>query len=81
MARCAKGVRLKQEALQPLEAVEVSGKRHRSECCHQRGVFARILAGLAVEHGVETTVIIDATHLKAHPTASSLGVNKGGVDA
>ncbi|EBA07162.1 transposase orfA IS5 family element [Sagittula stellata E-37] len=42
-----------------------------------RGVFARIMAGLAAEHGEETTVMIDATHLKAHRTASSLGVKKG----
>ena len=39
------------------------------------------MAGLAAEHGEETTVMIDATHLKAHRTASSLGVKKGGVDA
>ncbi|WP_085983430.1 IS5 family transposase [Sagittula stellata] len=43
-----------------------------------RGVFARIMAGLAGEHGEETTVMIDATHLKAHRTASSLGGEKGG---
>ncbi|MCW2305331.1 ornithine cyclodeaminase/alanine dehydrogenase-like protein (mu-crystallin family) [Rhodovulum sulfidophilum] len=34
---------------------------------------------MAAEHGEETTVMIDATHLKAHRTASSLGVKKGGV--
>jgi transposase len=44
-----------------------------------KGVFARIMAGLAAEHGEETTVMIDATHLKAHRTASSLGVKKGGA--
>ncbi len=43
-----------------------------------RGVFARIMAGLAAEHGEETTVMIDATHLKAHRTASSLGVKTYG---
>ncbi len=43
-----------------------------------KGVFARVIAGLAVEHGEETTVMINATHLKAHHTASSLGVKKGG---
>ncbi len=43
-----------------------------------RGVVARIMAGLAAEHGEETTVLIEATHLKAHRTASSLGVKKGG---
>ena len=66
-----------ENALQPLEAVEVSGKRHRSECCHERGVFARIMAGLAAEHGEETTVMIDATHLKAHRRASSLCAKSG----
>ena len=39
------------------------------------------MAGLAAEHGEETTVMIDATHLKAYRTASSRGVIKGGVDA
>ena len=33
------------------------------------------------EHGEKRTVMIDATYLKAHRTASSLGVKKGGVDA
>ena len=47
----------------------------------ERGVFARIMAGLTSEHGEEKTVIIDATYLKGHRTASSLGVKKGGVDA
>ena len=46
-----------------------------------KGVFAQMMAGLAAEHGEETTVMIDATYLKAHRTASSLGVKKGGVDA
>ena len=47
----------------------------------EKGVFARILAGLAAEHGERKTVMIDATYLKAHRTASSLGVKKGGVAA
>lgn len=59
----------------------MSGKRHWSECSHKRGVFSRIMAGLAAEHGEQSTVMINATHLKAHRTASSLGVKKGGVDA
>ncbi len=46
----------------------------------ERGVFSRIMAGLASEHGEEKTVMIDA-NLKAHLTASSLGVKKGGVGA
>ena len=37
-----------------------------------------MMAGLAADHGEEKTVIIDATYLKAHRTATSLGVKKGG---
>lgn len=52
-----------------------------------------MMAGLAAEHGEEKTVMIDVSrrtpcvrvslrkYLKAHRTASSLGVKKGGVDA
>lgn len=36
-----------------------------------------MMAGLAAEHGEEKTVMIDATYLKAHRTATSLGVKKG----
>ena len=46
-----------------------------------KGIFARMMAGLAAEHGERKTVMIDATYLKAHRTATSLGVKKGGVDA
>ena len=61
--------------------MEVSGKRHWFECRHEQGIFARMMAGLAAEHGEEKTVMIDATYLKAHRTATSLGVKKGGVEA
>ncbi len=44
------------------------------------GVFARIMEGLATEAAAPKTVMIDATHLKAHRTASSLAVKKGGAD-
>ena len=44
------------------------------------GVFARIMAGLASEAAEQKTVMIDATYLKAHRTASSLAVKKGGAD-
>jgi transposase len=56
-----------------------------------RGVIARIMAGLAAEHGEETTVMIEVSrrtscvrvslrkYLKVHRTATSLGVKKGGV--
>ena len=43
------------------------------------GVFARMMEGLASEAAVPKTVMIDATYLKAHRTASSLGVKKGGL--
>ena len=45
------------------------------------GVFARIMEGLAAESAGGTerkTVMIDATYLKAHRTASSLRMKKGG---
>ena len=42
------------------------------------GVFARMMAGLAAEADEPKTVMIDATYLKAHRTASSLRV-KGGL--
>jgi transposase len=42
------------------------------------GVFARMMEGLACDGGEEKTVMIDATYLKAHRTASSLRAKKGG---
>ena len=36
------------------------------------GVFARIMEGLAAESTERKTIMIDATYLKAHRTASSL---------
>ena len=45
------------------------------------GVFARILMGLAEQAPDNKTLSIDATYLKAHRTASSLRLKKGGVDA
>ncbi len=46
-----------------------------------KGIFARMMAGLATEHGKQKTVMIDATYLKAHRTATSMAAKKGGVDA
>ena len=46
-----------------------------------QGIFARMMAGLAADHGERKTVMIDATYLKAHRTATSMGVKKGGVGA
>ena len=45
------------------------------------GVYARMMEGLAAESAGGTerkTIMIDATYLKAHRTASSLRVKKGG---
>ena len=46
-----------------------------------KGIFARMMVGLAADHGEKKTVMIDATYLKAHRTATSMGMKKGGVDA
>jgi len=44
------------------------------------GVFARIMEGLAAKATDQKTIMIDATYLKAHRTASSLRLKKGGVE-
>ena len=44
------------------------------------GVFTRMMHGLASEAADDKTIMIDATYLKAHRTASSLRVKKGGAD-
>ena len=41
------------------------------------GVFARMMEGLAAAGAERKTVMIDATYLKAHRTASSLAVKRG----
>ena len=43
----------------------------------EKGIFARMMIGLAAEHGEKKTVMIDATDLKAHRTATSLAAKKG----
>lgn len=50
-------------------------------CWSRAGVFARIMTELAAEGQDTAVVMIDATHLKVHRTASSLAVQKGGADA
>lgn len=45
----------------------------------EKGIFARMMHGLAAEAAVPKTVMIDATYLKAHRTASSLRSKKGGL--
>ena len=44
------------------------------------GVFATIMTELAAQAQEIETVMIDATHMKTHRTASSLAVQKGGAD-
>jgi transposase len=43
----------------------------------ERGVFTRMMEGLAAGDPEPKTVMIYATHLKAHRTPSSLRVKKG----
>jgi transposase len=43
----------------------------------ERGVFLRIMEGLAAASATPKTIMIDATYLKAHRTASSLRVRRG----
>lgn len=47
----------------------------------ERGVFLRIMEGLAAASATPKTIMIDATYLKAHRTASSLRVKKGALGA
>ena len=43
------------------------------------GVFARMMEGLAAADPEPKTIMIDATYLKAHRTATSLRLKKGGA--
>jgi hypothetical protein len=43
----------------------------------KRGVFLRMMEGLSAMDVEPRTIMIDATYLKAHRTASSLRVKKG----
>ncbi|SMX50938.1 hypothetical protein MAA8898_05145 [Maliponia aquimaris] len=43
----------------------------------EKGIFARMLLELADRGGATETLMIDATHLKTHRTASSLRLKKG----
>jgi transposase len=44
----------------------------------EKGAFARMMDGLAAEVAFPKTVMIDATYLKAHCTATSLRSKRGG---
>ena len=52
---------------------------NRWKCWSRMGVFARIMTELAAQAQQIEMGMIDATHLKAHRTASSLGRKKGGA--
>ncbi len=43
------------------------------------GVFVRMMEGLSAQRAELQTVMIDATYLKAHRTASSLGGKQGDI--
>lgn len=47
----------------------------------EKGIFAQMLLELADQGGRTDTLMIDATHLKTHRTASSLGLKKWGAAA
>lgn len=47
----------------------------------EKGVFLRMMEGLATVSVTPKTIMIDATYLKAHRTASSLRIKKGILDA
>ncbi len=44
-----------------------------------KGVFARMMEGLSAESSERKAIMIDATYFKAHRTATSLRLKKGGV--
>lgn len=64
------------ETYGPLKTLYSLWKRWR-----EKGIFARIIAGLAAEHGEEKTVMIDLTFLKVHRIATSMAATKGGLAA
>ena len=65
----------------PKEYVPAKTLYNRWKRWSDNGVFARILTGLSAEGTEHKTIMMDATYLKAHRTASSLAVKKGGVPA
>ena len=82
MVRRAEGIRAAQDPLESLEAPPLGHATHALPGNgSEKGVFARILVGLAAEEPETKTAMIDATYLKTHRTATSLRVKKGGVDA
>jgi transposase len=65
-------------ALQPVEARPLTHAAHVLPVDgSEKGIFARMMLGLATEHGEEKTVMIDSTCLKAHRTPTSMAAKKG----
>ena len=78
MAACAEGVWPGEACPELVEGTLYNRWKRWSD----KGVFIRMMEGLATPQAPERkTIMIDATYLKAHRTASSLGVKKGGQDA
>lgn len=49
------------------------------EALGREGIFLQMMEGLAAASGNPKTVMIDASYLKAHRTALSLRVKRGGL--
>ena len=69
----------------PIHADPLHGSQYESEIAPdvnpKDSTWSRSTLGLADQGGGTDTLMIDATHLKTHRTASSLGLKKGGVAA
>ena len=74
---------INRNGLRWLDAPAVHGPRKTLYCRRRRwsekGIFARMMAGLAAEHGEEKTVLIDGTYLEARQTSTGVAVKRGGA--
>lgn len=52
-------------------------EHHEFAHSQERGIFAQIMAALVAEHGEAKTVMSDATYLKLHRRATSIGIKRG----
>lgn len=58
-------------ACSPHETLFIRWKRS-----NEKGIVARIVAGLSAEHGERKTVMIEAIYLKTHRTATSMATGR-----
>ena len=73
MARCAEGVWPGEACPELVEGTLYNRWKRWSD----KGIFIRMMEGLATPQAPERkTITIDTTYLKAHRTASSLGVKR-----